>query len=391
MSAETLGKAFRQEVREEWLDEKTLHFLRSLDPFSLPPPTGIRPLDDLLQIFQAAPTQPQQHSPKYSTPPVLELSSAVPCSGKTQLLYKILILALLPQSHASIPLGGKSSAVVLFDLSSKVSILRLRNVMTAHISTCAIAFQSAPLQMRDIQNLVQASLLHLHIFRPQSPSSFSATLASLRNYFFSKPLQHISALRPISSIILSDLSAFNLHGFLQPTSNTLSSESNITATRKSPPIDISSKQRDLISVLRSLQISFSCPIIATTSSFFFPMTLQFTNNRTLRPAMPPIWNAFVTVQLVVERVSVTKFPPTTSTREGAALRQGIVEKTVRRGWINYWGVDAWRDEVKEGVRKWETNFSGGIDIWIGEDVDVGDSTSVVVGDREKEVFLALNA
>lgn len=88
---------------------------------------------------------------------------------------------------------------------------------------------------------------------------------------------------------------------------------------------------------------------------------------------------------------MTKFPPTTSTREGAALRQGIVEKTGRRGWINYWGVDAWRDEVKEGVRKWETNFSGGIDIWIGEDVDVGDSTSVVVGDREKEVFLALNA
>lgn len=121
------------------------------------------------------------------------------------------------------------------------------------------------------------------------------------------------------------------------------------------------------------------------------MTPQFTNNRTLRPALPPIWNAFVTAQLVVEHASVTKFPPTTSTREGAALRQGIVEeKRARRAWINYWGVDAWREEVKEGVRKWETNFSGGIDIWIGEGVDVGDSTSIV-GDREKEVSLALNA
>lgn len=79
---------------------------------------------------------------------------------------------------------------------------------------------------------------------------------------------------------------------------------------------------------------------------------------------------------------MTKFPPRTSTREGAVLRQVIVEKRARRAWINYWGVDAWRDEVKEGVRKWETNFSGGIDIWIGEGVDVGDSTSIE-GDRKK--------
>lgn len=98
--------------------------------------------------------------------------------------------------------------------------------------------------------------------------------------------------------------------------------------------------------------------------------------------MPPVWNAFVTAQLVVEHASVTKFPPKTSTREGAALRQVIVEKRARRAWINYWGVDAWKDGVKEGARKWETKFSGGIDIWIGEGVDVGDSTSIV-GDREK--------
>lgn len=80
---------------------------------------------------------------------------------------------------------------------------------------------------------------------------------------------------------------------------------------------------------------------------------------------------------MVERVSVTKFPPSASTHDGAVLRQGIVSKGARRAWINYWGVDAWRDEVKEGVRKWETNFSGGVDIWIGEGVDVADSSSIV--------------
>lgn len=262
--------------------------------------------------------------------------------------------------------------------------------MIAHVNSCAIAFQSAPLQTRDIQNLVQASLLHLYIFRPQSLSSLSATLASVRTFFLSKPLRHISALRPISSIILSGLCAFDLQDFLQPISNTPSSESNITATGKSPPVDISSKQRVLISVLRSLQISFSCSIIATTSSLSLPMTLQFTNNRTLRPAMPPTWNAFVTAQLVVERVSMTKLPPSTSTHEGAALRQSVVESGARKAWINYWGADAWRDEVKEGIRRWETSFSGGFDIWIGEGVDVGDSTSII-DHKKKKASLALNA
>lgn len=85
-----------------------------------------------------------------------------------------------------------------------------------------------------------------------------------------------------------------------------------------------------------------------------------------------------------------KFPPSTSAHEGAALRQSIVESGARKAWINYWGADAWRDEVKEGVRKWETKFSGGVDIWIGESVVVGDSTSKV-GHKNKKASLALNA
>lgn len=78
---------------------------------------------------------------------------------------------------------------------------------------------------------------------------------------------------------------------------------------------------------------------------------------------------------MVERVSVFKFPPSTSTHEGAALRQSVVESSARKAWINYWGADAWRDEVKEKVKTWEKNLSGGVNIWIGEGVDVGDSTS----------------
>lgn len=86
---------------------------------------------------------------------------------------------------------------------------------------------------------------------------------------------------------------------------------------------------------------------------------------------------------------MTKFPPSTSAHKGAALRQSVVEGDARKAWINYWGADAWRDEVKEGVRKWETNFSGGVNILIGEGVDVGDLTSIV-GHKKKIAYLALD-
>ena len=355
--------------------QKTLQFLRNLDPFFLSHPTGLPSLDRLIQIFQQPSLQQQHHPVKISSPPVLELTSANACSGKTQILYQMLTLALLPPVHVSISLGGKSSAVILFDLSGKLSLIRLHGIMTAHISSCAAASQLPPLSPEETEALIHASLLHLHIFSPQSSLSLFATLASLPSRFFSKPFTHFSASRPISAIILSNISAFNWQDRFQATSILAVTQSNPPASNITPKIDMKAHQRELVSTLRSLQVTFSCPIIATTSSFASPTPLPSTNHRILRPQMPAYWNAFVTAQLVVDLVTVPKFAPAISAHEATAeraLRHEVVAKGERRAWINCWAVGGWREEVKEGVREWETEFAGGVRIWVADGVEIGE-------------------
>lgn len=90
--------------------------------------------------------------------------------------------------------------------------------------------------------------------------------------------------------------------------------------------------------------------------------------------MPAPWSSFVTAQVVLERVSVPKFAPGISAQEASeerALRQGAVARGERRGWVNWWGEGGWREEVREGIRRWERDWEGGLKVWIGEGVAVG--------------------
>lgn len=70
-----------------------------------------------------------------------------------------------------------------------------------------------------------------------------------------------------------------------------------------------------------------------------------------------------------------KFAPGISAqeaREEAKLRAEVVGRGERRGWVNWWGEGGWREEVREGVRAWEREWGGGIGVWVGDGVHVGD-------------------
>lgn len=89
--------------------------------------------------------------------------------------------------------------------------------------------------------------------------------------------------------------------------------------------------------------------------------------------MPAVWTSFVTVQIVLERVAVPKFAPGISVQEAAAergMRQEVVMKGNRRGWVNWWSEGRWREEVREGVRAWEKVWGGGFEVWVGDGVTV---------------------
>ncbi len=78
---------------------------------------------------------------------------------------------------------------------------------------------------------------------------------------------------------------------------------------------------------------------------------------------------------MVDLVTVPKFAPAISAHEATAeraLRHEVVAKGERRAWINCWAVGGWREEVKEGVREWETEFAGGVRIWVADGVEIGE-------------------
>ncbi|EAT80718.2 hypothetical protein SNOG_11674 [Parastagonospora nodorum SN15] len=148
-----------------------------------------------------------------STSPILELVSPPPThhpsgAGKTSLLYLIIAHAILPTTFSSTPLSGQNAAVILFDPLHHFSVPRLAKVIFTIISTTlhSAAKEIEPLKPA-IKTLIATSLLHVHIFRPQSWSATLSTLKSMPDYLFDEE-RHKSKHRRIHSIVLEDVDAF---------------------------------------------------------------------------------------------------------------------------------------------------------------------------------------
>lgn len=71
--------------------------------------------------------------------------------------------------------------------------------------------------------------------------------------------------------------------------------------------------------------------------------------------------------MVVERDRVKKFGPGMSVEEAlkdAPQRLEAVKKSGFSGWVNWWGSERWREEVREGVRSLE--MGGGFSFRVTE-------------------------
>lgn len=81
--------------------------------------------------------------------------------------------------------------------------------------------------------------------------------------------------------------------------------------------------------------------------------------------MPAVWNNLVTVKVVLQREKVPNFGPEISVKEAEGerdMRWAAVEKAGRKGWIDWWGGERWRESEREGVRKWR-----GLKFWVHDD------------------------
>jgi hypothetical protein len=239
-----------------------------------------------------------------SIPPVLELVSPPAAhhpsgAGKTSLLYLIIAHAILPSTFSSIPLSGQNTAIILFDPLHHFSVPRLAQVMLNIIVT-AFSGASKDINNPDVKSLIATSLLHVHIFRPQSWSSLLTTLKSLPEYLFDST-RHKSIHRHVHSVILEDIDAFVWSIRNSTSASTLNSKSSLTAASAM-----------LTSSLHSLTTTFSAGIVTTSLS---------TTPNSFRPAIPMSWpKRMNTTRLAVRRVEVLKFAPALSVEEAEAER-----------------------------------------------------------------------
>ncbi|KAL8830802.1 MAG: hypothetical protein Q9191_001232 [Dirinaria sp. TL-2023a] len=353
MSAGALGAELLSELKEQRLDQ-FLYELRALRLSRSRYHVGVPAIDELIDIFTPSinvqrlqaqhSTQwiPAAHTgarPRKTYPdvraPVIELTGVTSCPGKSQLLYYILATMILPKILNGITLPGKERAVVVLDLSSDLSLMRL-NTMMEHLVRGSPASAEIAIQDHDAAALAKQSLQHLHVFRPQSHPSLLATIAALPSYFFSDTTSHYSANRQVGAIVINSLSAFFWQdrqdaeeqkdaALIEPSAMAQDQKANVYLTRG----------HTLVKSLSEVQQTFDCPIIATNWALASP---AYSNSgSSLRPHLPAIWANFCTFNIVLQRNSVRKFGPGLSVEEALAekdQRQEAVDGSGFTGWVN---------------------------------------------------------
>ncbi|KAK0252030.1 hypothetical protein LTR91_001788 [Friedmanniomyces endolithicus] len=336
--AEDLGKKLLAEVEEVGLDEifeilrlQTVPFSKSW--FNLP---------QLDRLVNETNQESNSTSSKIFKPtqPIVELTSTIPGSGKTHLLYHLTALAVLP-----FDLGGKESCAVVLDTDGTFSVPRLAQQLLLLIRSDSSTDQ-------ETDDILLPSLKHIHIFRPQSFASSIATLTTLPNYLFD-PSSHYSLDRAVSFIALASASAYYWQ--------TKASEENaaLFASTAAPsskpgkqPLQVPATYAQLTTALKLASRTFHCPILLTSHHLAGPPKPNTTtahdfpsaNNpsHALRPSLPAPLSTLPTLRLTLTRLPVRKLPAGISLEEAAREavdRQQAVEAGKYSCVVNEWGLD----------------------------------------------------
>ncbi|KAL8751275.1 MAG: hypothetical protein Q9184_006118 [Pyrenodesmia sp. 2 TL-2023] len=360
MTLANFGSNLLREVKVEGLDEllRTARFLQRNKQRQNH--TGNAAIDKLLNAFLFSDqsnlwprsTSDQHNVTHHQRGPVLELVGATPCSGKTQLLYYMIGLLLLPSKYGDVILKGKDSAVVVFDLGNNLSMLRLQKIMAYHVQSC-LGKSSEPVPIATVNSIVRCSLEHLHVVRPQTSMSLLATLTTLHLHLFNTT-SHVSANRTVGSIVLHRVDAFLWQDRLEDAEDQASDTRPIQKTSL-----LSSRFRDLVAHLRRLQKDFLCLIIATSSALSTTGYTRIDGQMVpvLRSHLPNVWKSFVTVRLIVQRETVRKFPFGVSVEEAmaeAGQRREAVDNSVFAARLDWSESDDWREETMAALRAIES-------------------------------------
>jgi hypothetical protein len=306
--------------------------------------------------------------------PVVEVSSSLSASGKSQLLYYLIAHAILPRSFGDSPIGGREAAVVLIDADDRFDAGALRIVaqgivrQAQSLSDTGVHTTQGPSD-DELETIVRSALQHVHVFRPQSSSALLATLCTLDTYLFNLS-RHNSASRPLQMIAIDSVTAFfwqdRLRDEVARTEDIGRPRTEIDQEREQKQsFYLSDLCAELVVELKRLQGRFGCTVVYTaTVSGGRPSTINSSHSAlgpydrspsrtpSLRPALPAPWGVFPTLRLVVHRDLVRSFPPAISAhdaRKDAPMRQSVVRQGKFSAWVNSWGREEWPRRVADSV------------------------------------------
>ncbi|KAJ6082840.1 hypothetical protein N7467_006975 [Penicillium canescens] len=370
-------------------EEMLLHSQAQTDHIEMP---GEVHLPD--ETDPSATLSPDPESIKKRPLPVVEISSSLSASGKSQLLYYLTALAILPRNHGGLPLGGRESAVIFIDTDNRFDAERLRVVargiiLQQHLQSDPDARdQPAGATLgHELESLLVSSLQHVHVFRPQSSSALLATLHSLDTYLFDLS-RHRSASRALQMIAIDSATAFIWQDRLRDEIARIEEIGRPRAEvdrerERNQSFHLSDLYVELAMVLKRLQGLFQCAIVFTTISGTRaapssdgqsgPGLYDWPQSWTpaLRPALPAPWGTFPTLRLIVHRSSVRPFPPSMAPQaaiKDAHLRQSVVHQGKISVCVNAWGRVEWPRQVVEAI---EANNGGSFSFYVREsDIEI---------------------
>ncbi|KAI1836447.1 hypothetical protein DTO006G1_2656 [Penicillium roqueforti] len=336
---------------------------------------GAQDIEPLANVLPSDPT-----GSKKQQVPVLEISSSLSASGKSQLLYYLTALAILPRRYGDISVSGKEAAVVFIDTDHRFDAERLRTVARDIVlkqrgtSESGLGAQSGGMPDHHLESLLVSSLQHVHVFRPQSSSALLATIRTLESYLFDLS-RHRSASRPLQMIAIDSATAFikqdRLRDEVARTEEIGRPQAEIDAEREQKKsFYLSDLYTELVSELKGLQSQFQCAVVYTTTvsggrasgAGYYDQPQARTPP--LRPALPAPWGTFATLRLIVHRSSVRPFPPDMAAHaavKDAPSRQSVVQQGKISAWVNTWGHNEWPRRIVEAI---EANNGGSFSFYI---------------------------
>lgn len=302
--------------------------------------------------------------------PVLEFSSPYSGSGKSQILYYLAAIAVLPLAYHGVYLDGRGAAVVLLDTDGRFDAVRLRDIAAGIVLQKRRAQDEVESEAGhdniDLNSLLEDALQHVHVFRPRSSSALLATLRHLDTYLLDLS-RHMSASRSLHAILLDSASAY----FWQ---DRLLDEVARTEEIGRPAVEVEhdrqQKQsfhlavlyKELAEELQRLQACFGCAVVYTTWGVsrsspppnHFPGYPVHQGPPSFKPYLPAPWRTFPAVRLLVQRDPVRTFGPGTAVAEAekdAPIRQDVVLRGKFSAWLDPWGREEWPSRVVAALNR----------------------------------------